>query len=119
MSAEDLATHLQQLEEELLRAEVRHDPERLAALIAEEFREFGTSGRVFDKASILRELATESPAELSLSSFLCQQLAPDVALVTYRSQRVDSTGARHALRSSLWVNRQGRWQVLFHQGTRI
>jgi hypothetical protein len=119
MNVEDLATHLQQLEEELLHADVRHDPERLTALIADDFREFGTSGRVFDKTSILRELATESPAELSLSSFLCQQLAPDVALVTYRSQRSDSTGTRHALRSSVWVNPYGRWQVLFHQGTRI
>jgi hypothetical protein len=119
MNADDLATHLQQLEEELLRADVRHDPERLAALIGKDFREFGTSGRIFDKASILRELASESPAELSLSNFLCQQLAPDVALVTYRSQRTDATGTRHALRSSVWINRDGRWQVLFHQGTRI
>jgi len=119
MTLDNLAAHLQQLEEELLRADVRHDPQRLAALIADDFREFGTSGRVFDKASILSELATESPAQLSLTDFACQQLAPNAALVTYRSQRADATGARHALRSSVWIYRDSRWQVLFHQGTRL
>lgn len=114
----DLAKELQQLEEELLRADVRHDPKRLGALIADDFREFGTSGRVFDKSSILAELAKESPAELSLSDFACQQVAPGAALVTYRSQRTDPTGTRRALRSSLWIYRDGRWQIVFHQGTR-
>jgi hypothetical protein len=27
--------------------------------------------------------------------------------------------ATHALRSSLWVYRNGRWQMIFHQGTRL
>jgi hypothetical protein len=119
MTADNVATHLQQLEEELLRPDVRRDAERIAALIADEFREFGTSGRIFDRTAIITELLNESPADLSLTSFLCQQLAPDVALVTYRSQRADAAGTRHALRSSVWVNRDGRWQILFHQGTRI
>lgn len=119
MNVNDIAPQLQRLEEELLRADVRHDPRRLAALIADDFREFGTSGRVFDKASILAELAKESPAELSLTDFACQQLAPDAALVTYRSERKDATSTRRALRSSLWVHRDGRWQILFHQGTRL
>jgi len=113
-----LAAHLQLLEEELLRPEVRRDPGRLGALLAEEFREFGASGRIFDRAAILRELATEESAKLSLAAFACQRLAPDIALVTYRSHREDTTGTREALRSSLWILRDGRWQVLFHQGTR-
>jgi hypothetical protein len=114
----DLAKQLQLLEEELLRADVRHDPQRLGALIADDFREFGTSGRVFDKPSILAELAKEPPAELSLTDFACHQVTPDVALVTYRSQRTDPAGTRRALRSSLWIHRDGRWQIVFHQGTR-
>ena len=98
---------------------MRRDPQRVAALIADDFREFGTSGRVFDKASILAELATESSAQLSLTNFDCQQLASNIVLVTYRSQRTDAAGTRHALRSSVWTHRDGRWQIVFHQGTRI
>ena len=119
MNSTYLTAHLRQLEEELLRSEVRRDSQHLDSLLADDFREFGSSGRVFDKHSILAELATESPAMLSLSDFACQQLAPEIALVTYRSQRIDATGTRNALRSSLWIHREDRWQVLFHQGTRI
>jgi hypothetical protein len=118
MTDSALAAHLQQLEEELLRPETRRNPQRLADLLADDFREFGASGRSFDKASILGELATEDDATLSLTHFACQRLAPDVALVTCQSQRTDATGTRSALRSSLWVHRDGRWQILFHQGTR-
>ena len=119
MTDDTLTVTLRQLEEELLRPDVRRDPQRLTTLLADDFREFGSSGRVFDKSSILIELTTESPAELSLTDFLCRRLSPDSALVTYRSQRTDASGTRKALRSSLWVYRNGRWQIVFHQGTRI
>lgn len=114
-----LASHLQQLENELLRPATRRDRQRLDSLLADEFREFGASGRVFDKGSIIAELSAEEDAQLSLTSFACQQLAPDIALVTYRSQRADATGTRDALRSSVWIWRDSRWQIIFHQGTRI
>jgi hypothetical protein len=117
MIVSTLAAHLLRLEEELLHSDARRDSARVAALLAEDFREFGASGRTFDKASILAELSAEAPAQLSLSDFACQQLAPDVALVTYRSQRTDDAGSRSALRSSLWIHRDGHWQLLFHQGT--
>lgn len=119
MNAEGLATHLRQLEEELLCPGVRRDPQRLKYLLAEDFREFGSSGSAFERAAILADLAAEAPAQLSLTDFTCQQLAAGVALVTYRSQRTDASGTRQALRSSVWIFRDGRWQILFHQGTRI
>jgi len=41
-------------------------------------------------------------------------------LVRYRSVRTGEDGTTvEALRSSLWVLWQGRWQILFHQGTRV
>lgn len=116
---DDLAKHLRQLEEDLLRSEVRRDSIRVSALLADEFREFGASGRVYDRSSVLSELASESPADLSLTDFVCQQPAPGVALVTYRSTRADAAGTRNSMRSSLWVLRDGCWKILFHQGTRI
>ena len=114
-----LSAHLQQLEEELLRPDVRCNTQRLAVLIADGFREFGTSGRVFDKTAILAELAGESPPELSLTDFACQELTPGVALVSYRSHGTHANATQSALRSSIWIHRDGRWQTLFHQGTRI
>jgi len=55
-----------------------------------------------------------------LSDPLCQQLAEDIALLTYRSTRPTALKtASQALRSSLWIYRDHRWQMLFHQGTPI
>ncbi len=40
-------------------------------------------------------------------------LVPDVVLVTYRTGRPGHS----TLRSSIWRLRDGRWLVVFHQGT--
>ena len=114
-----VSDHLKQLEEALLSNAVRRDPEQVAALLADEFREFGSSGRTFSKATILEELQTESPdRQVTLSDFTCSMLSPQIALVTYRTRRLTPIAPPfHALRSSVWVLRDGRWQIVFHQGT--
>lgn len=123
----ELSSHLLTLELDLLSPAVRRDPSALRARLASDFREFGSSGREFSLQSILDDLANEAAAELALTDFQCTRLAPDAALVTYRSSRTTRNAAeangtsftRHALRSSIWVLRKSRWQCLFHQGTRI
>jgi hypothetical protein len=113
---------LNELEEQLLDPAVRRDAALVASLIAEDFLEFGSSGRLFDKTSVLEELKNE-PARppAILSNFAARTLAPEVVLVTYRTTRLDHTGRpiAHAQRSSIWVNREGHWQMTFHQGTPI
>ncbi len=133
----DLARHIQQLEEQLLTPAVRSNADRLVALLAEDFREFGSSGHTYNRREIIEQLASEAaqnyPGEeiseptLTLTDFELQLLAPDLALATYRSQRrAQTTGeTSNSLRSSLWINRttdqnpEGCWQILFHQGTPI
>ena len=116
-----VSDHLRQLEEALLRNEVRRDPEQLAVLLAEDFREFGSSGRIFFKAGIVEELQIESPdRQVTLADFSCRMLSPEIALVTYRTVRLTPAAPPfHALRSSIWVLREGRWQIVFHQGTPV
>src|SRR5437867_10415157 len=114
--------HLKELEEKLLDSTVRRNPALVALLITDDFIEFGSSGRSFDKTSILEELKNEPirPSAI-LSDFSARPLSPDVVLVTYRTTRLDNAGqpTAHARRSSIWVNRQGSWQMTFHQGTPI
>ena len=116
-----VSDHLKQLEEALLSNAVRKDPEQLAALLAEDFREFGSSGRTFSKAAILDDLRTESPdRQVTLSEFSCCLLAPEIALVTYQTVRITPAAPPfRANRSSVWVLRDGRWQIVFHQGTAL
>ncbi len=50
----------------------------------------------------------EAP-EIKVEEFGARELSATVVLVTYRSP---------SLRSSIWVLRKGKWQLVFHQGTK-
>jgi hypothetical protein len=52
----NLTARLQHLEERLLDPIVRSDPAQFAALLADDFREFGSSGRSYTKAEMLAHL---------------------------------------------------------------
>lgn len=116
----ELSDHLRSLEESLLRSAVRKNAPEVAALLADGFREFGCSGRVYSRAEIIGHLQEEEPARLSLTDFEATPLSASLVLVTYRALRVGpNDDSVQSLRSSLWELRDGRWQMLFHQGTKI
>ena len=81
----------------------------LMALIDDDFLEFGASGRTWDRESIRAIVQDAPPAPMELLEFHADLLADDVALVTYRTARSN--------RSSVWVRRDRRWRIRFHQGT--
>jgi hypothetical protein len=90
-------------------------------MLAEDFLEFGSSGRVWTRKTIIDMLATEKnffpPA---IEDFHCSMISDKVALVTYRTSRNDSRTGEHleSLRSSVWTRQDGEWRMRFHQGTR-
>lgn len=114
------SAELEQLERMLLEPAVRRDRAQVAELLAEDFMEFGASGRVWTRDAVLELLATEEYTPPVMENFKCRALAEDVALVTYRTLRAGAASGESAvtLRSSIWVKRSGAWQVVFHQGTR-
>jgi hypothetical protein len=117
-----IADHLRSLEEQLLDPAFRRDSNTIATLLADDFLEFGSSGRSFDKASILVELKNEPTRKASLlSDFSVRELSPNVVLVTYRATSRNLAGqpTGRSWRSSIWMHLDGRWQLTFHQGTRI
>ena len=115
-----LAIHLRSLEQSLLDPELRRDRARVSLLLADDFLEFGSSGRVWTRAEILDLLATESYTRPEMVDFTCRRLTEDIALITYKTIRTDATEKRtETLRSSLWTQKSGTWQVRFHQGTKI
>jgi hypothetical protein len=116
------AVLLRQLEEELLKPEVRGSAERVGQLLADEFVEFGSSGLAYDKAQIIEALQQETAnaaIRITLTEFAARRLAPEVFLVTYRTVRQGGpdTAPAARLRSSIWKVIDGRWQMVFHQGT--
>ena len=121
MTPEELFGHLFALEQELLRPEIRTSPGALESLLVEDFLEFGGSGRVFDRAAIVHALAVEPNSKsIQLEGFTVLTSAENLAVVTYRSVTRDNPQQppHRSLRSSIWVRRNGRWQMRFHQGTR-
>jgi hypothetical protein len=112
---------LRGLEEALLKPEVRRSADEVGRLLADDFIEFGSSGRVFDKAQIIEALGRETPdpaIRIVLTDFSARQLAPAVMLVTYRTIRSGTSAPQgYRLRSSIWKLMEGRWQMVFHQGT--
>lgn len=102
-------------------AHARRDPglvrEPLTDLIDEEFAEHGAGGRRWDRAAVVGLLASEPAREIRLTHFEVAELAPGIALVTYRSEEAFEGGLRTAWRASVWVERGAGWRMRFHQGT--
>ena len=122
MSESSLTRHLRDMEEVLLSPEVRSSPASLDKILADGFVEFGASGIVYDKQTMIATL-TESSTDgnLLLSDFRLIARSDDFATVSYVCDCHDQENrlVRRSLRSSLWKNINSRWQMVFHQGTGV
>jgi hypothetical protein len=107
------------LEQRLAQVGAKLQPGEAEALIADEFVEFGASGRVWRKADILEALKQWSASELTVEDFRVTELGGACCLVTYRLARIEpeSQQQKSTLRSSIWKQRGEGWQMVFHQGT--
>src|SRR5690348_2200111 len=114
------AVYFFELETSLHKTHVRNCADAVSALLADDFIEFGSSGRVWDKSSIIASMQREKlDQQITVEDFAARELAPDVVLVTYASQNVAGKQLRFpTLRSSIWRRFDGKWQMIFHQGTR-
>ncbi len=112
----DLHAHLLGLEQALQQSTTRSDATRLAQLLAEDFVEYGASGNVWgSRAQVIDGLQDEVFAARRITEFAVKKLlSKGVALVTYRGHR---GGVGTSLRSSIWREEKGQWQMVFHQGT--
>ena len=119
-TSEEIGLLLRAREQALLDPAVRRDRARVAELLADDFLEFGSSGRIWTREAILDLLVTESYDPPAMEEFQCDLIGEDVALVTYKTVRADAASGLRAevLRSSIWIREAGDWRVRFHQGTK-
>lgn len=104
---------IQQLEQSLLDPSIRQSPEQLNKLIAEDFFEFGSSGKVYNKQDCLEP--DEIQITFGVSDFKVKELSKDVMLATYKTKEDGAV----SLRSSIWKQNGDEWQIVFHQGTKV
>lgn len=121
MIDQSVADELLALEEQLLKPEVRSSPGSVAPMLSDKFAEFGSSGHVWDKEEVIRELQQNPAMRASLTHFKAMGLALDIVLATYRITILAPPNEPQiqSLRSSIWQRIDGRWQLVFHQATPI
>lgn len=113
MTTAELQEHLYALEERLLHPDREPDRSVLVPLFADNFQEFCCSGRILDREQTVEVLLNSSARPATISFFYVSLLAPEVALATYHA----TTNTSRSHRSSVWIYREQRWQIQFHQGT--
>jgi hypothetical protein len=111
---------LLEYETKLMDPEVRRS-DKAAEFIADDFTEFGSNGHIFNRADALAMMRRHVVRTLKIEEFHVRELSPDIVLATYRvrSQGFGGASGRLSARSSIWVKRNHRWQVTFHQVTVI
>lgn len=117
---EKLSAILFELEHELIDQEVTSSADRLNTLLADDFIEYGSSGVIFDKKTVIDSLTNEPSSSYEIYDFEVIFLSDDFAQTRFKTDRTDTAGSKlTSLRSSVWKKRGDMWQMFFHQGTPI
>lgn len=123
LTSDKLMSQIRFMEETVASAEVRASRELMASLLSDDFREFGASGRVFDKQSVLEALSGEPDGDTyEVRGLHVQSLGADTCLATYQIPPRTVAEGDHkpgSNRSTIWRMEDGVWRILFHQGTRL
>ena len=121
MKIELLAKHILQLENELLKSEIRKSQEKIYELIADDFIEFGSSGGEYHykKGDVFLEQNDNMELNWEILNFKIKELAGDCILAMYKVIKHSETNEskKYSFRSSIWKYYDGKWKMVFHQGT--
>jgi len=103
------------LEERLLGLGKECDRVCVEALLADNFMEFGASGRVWKRAELIAALDGHGARKYVIERVESRSLGPEAVLLTYHV----CVDGRLSLRSSVWQRINGYWRMTFHQGTPV
>lgn len=116
LSVDDIEM-LRSLEENLWREETRFDIPYMEHILAEDFIEFGRSGRVYDRTFVLAVKSQPIGAVIPLLNFTVRMLSDSVAHVIYDSHITEQDIIIYSHRSSIWSREPDGWKLRFHQAT--
>lgn len=84
--------------------------------LAKGFIEFGSSGRINDRDSIIYYLSNLTDnREIDILDFKLSVLSDTIIMANYRSLIKENNS--YALRTSIWKKEEDQWKIYFHQGT--
>lgn len=105
-----LLQKLESYERKLHDPKYRRDISCLNEYLHPDFFEFGSSGNQWSRQQVVDRLLIE-PSNHIIESFDYNllSLSPTSVLLTYKTKKAN--------RSSIWIYSNGKWQMIFHQGT--
>jgi hypothetical protein len=115
-----LEEHIKNLEQNLLEPSIRKSAIELNTLLADEFIEITSSGKILNKNQIINTLQDEQSVHYTLQKFKITTLANNIVLANYLSLKTEFSNPNtinYALRSSIWKYIEEKWKMIFHQGT--
>lgn len=118
---DDLKETIYKLEEKLQKPDVRKSAKELDDLISDDLIEFGSSGQKYTKKDVLANLPSSPEIKFIMTDFETNILGEKIVQSLFKTEKTNlETGKiTTSLRSSLWRNEDGKWKMLFHQGTPI
>lgn len=121
MDNKSLAKLIYQCECKLLKSEVRKSSEKISELISTEFIEFTSSGKVvsYKEGEVYQDKNDNTEIEWEIREFSIRELSNECILAMYKvikHKEVDEN-KKYSLRSSIWKCFDGKWKMIFHQGT--
>ena len=100
----------------LLSQEVRASQEMLSKILDNDFLEYGSSGRIYNKEIILERLPSSEFSPVEIYDFSIFQISENFVQTRFKTKEKNRT----SLRSSLWKKySDDDWKMIFHQGTVI
>lgn len=118
---EVIEKHIYDLENALLKAEIRQSSEKICEILTDDFFEFCSSGDIYyyTKGDVFDLTTNSSNLKWEIKDFDIKVLSEDVILATYKVTKHSELreDKKYSLRSSIWKNFDGKWKMIFHQGT--
>ncbi|EHJ00099.1 hypothetical protein CDLVIII_3538 [Clostridium sp. DL-VIII] len=116
-----LKNHILKLENDLLKPEIRQSAEKTSELLIDGFTEFTSSGYIYNYniGQAIDEYINVQDMYWEITDFKIDQLSNDCVLATYRLIKHSelNENKKYSLRSSVWKCFEGKWKMIFHQGT--
>ncbi len=112
-------TYILELENELLKPETRKSIEKISELLSDDFVEVCSTGEIYRYK--IGDTFYKENVSYEITNFDSKQLSDECILTTYKVGKrfeVDKS-IKYSFRSSIWKCFNGKWKMIFHQGTLI
>lgn len=120
---DSLKQHILQLENALLKSEVRKSAQMIEDILADDFIEFCSNGNEYHykNGDVFQDKDDNKELFWQIIDFEIKKLSDDCILAMYKLIKHGelNENKKYSLRSTIWKCIDGKWKMLFHQGTYV